>query len=405
MQNCKTPQTTSLSSEKTPAEKSPWYTDLTILCKVVDNFGDIGFVYRLARALSECDPSVRLRIIVSDLASFKAMAREIDEKAPVQDHQGWKIFDWNNDQACTEEFSKNPPHTIIECFQCNRPEWLDTLLFDRQLANENHIVRILNIDYLTAEDYAEEFHCLKSGTRSQFVKKWNFMSGFTPKTAGLTLDKDWMKSIACRKVNFELDEDSLADLEDDQTFCVTIFAYERDFAPLVRALKKLPKKVRAFVAAGKSREPFLRAWKEEGMPFAITELPFLEQSQWDSLLCAVDWNFVRGEDSLSRACLAKVPFIWHAYPQETEYQLVKVKALLDRMEGHFDAADFAPIKRLFISYNKDQEDPASQADFTAVFENAEKLTASFRAFSDSLYQIGNLADHLLSYLELNEKNR
>ena len=40
--------------------------NITILCKVVDNFGDIGFVYRLARALSEEDDSLKLRLIVSD---------------------------------------------------------------------------------------------------------------------------------------------------------------------------------------------------------------------------------------------------------------------------------------------------------------------------------------------------
>ena len=31
----------------------PEKLDITILCKVVDNFGDIGVVYRLARALSD----------------------------------------------------------------------------------------------------------------------------------------------------------------------------------------------------------------------------------------------------------------------------------------------------------------------------------------------------------------
>ncbi|MDE6349393.1 MAG: elongation factor P maturation arginine rhamnosyltransferase EarP, partial [Treponemataceae bacterium] len=41
--------------------------NITILCKVVDNFGDIGFVYRLARALTERDGQLRLRLIVSDL--------------------------------------------------------------------------------------------------------------------------------------------------------------------------------------------------------------------------------------------------------------------------------------------------------------------------------------------------
>ena len=44
--------------------------DVTILCKVVDNFGDIGVVYRLARALTDLYPDISIRIIVDNLKSF-----------------------------------------------------------------------------------------------------------------------------------------------------------------------------------------------------------------------------------------------------------------------------------------------------------------------------------------------
>ena len=36
-------------------------TDITLLCKVVDNFGDIGVVYRLARALKELSDAEECR--------------------------------------------------------------------------------------------------------------------------------------------------------------------------------------------------------------------------------------------------------------------------------------------------------------------------------------------------------
>ena len=43
--------------------------DITILCKVVDNFGDIGVVYRLARAIEDVKSkfeqvsSINMRIV------------------------------------------------------------------------------------------------------------------------------------------------------------------------------------------------------------------------------------------------------------------------------------------------------------------------------------------------------
>ncbi len=385
------------ASSPFPAAPSPYRTDLTLLCKVVDNFGDIGFVYRLARSLSECDPSLKLRLVVSDLKAFKAMASEIDDTAPIQQWENWTIFDWNASKECMEAFSKNPPYTILECFQCNRPQWLDSLLFDQKIANEKHLVKILNLDYLTAEDYAEDFHCLKSGTRSLYVKKWNFMPGFTQKTGGLTLDKKWMESASRCLPDFPLDDKSLMDLKNEKVLTASIFAYERDFTPVVQALSKLDRPVRCFVAAGKSHDPFLSAWEKAGNPFAITELPFLSQSQWDSLLCAVDYNFIRGEDSLSRACLASRPFMWHAYPQETEYQLVKVKALLERMKEYFSKDDFDLLERLWLGYNRDGGDAKSEEDYLQFFKRQKSLTPSFQAFSSSLYEIGNLAEHLLSW--------
>ena len=53
--------------------------DITILCKVVDNFGDIGVVYRLSRAISELKenrpdlPEIKVRIVVDNLTSFSLL--------------------------------------------------------------------------------------------------------------------------------------------------------------------------------------------------------------------------------------------------------------------------------------------------------------------------------------------
>ena len=152
--------------------------DITILCRVVDNYGDIGFVYRLARELSSLSSieKTQIRLIVSDLKSFNAMALPpgISTSLAVQNYNGWKVIDWN---ACAEgkcEFTEQPPKIILECFQCGRPEWLDEILFSAQTTQT---VQIVNVEYLTAEDWADDFHLLKSGTRSALVKKINFMPG------------------------------------------------------------------------------------------------------------------------------------------------------------------------------------------------------------------------------------
>ena len=39
--------------------------NITVLCSVIDNYGDIGFVYRLCRRLGEISKDIKLRICVT----------------------------------------------------------------------------------------------------------------------------------------------------------------------------------------------------------------------------------------------------------------------------------------------------------------------------------------------------
>ncbi len=360
--------------------------NITILCKVVDNFGDIGFVYRLARALTQEDTSLHLRLIVSDLASFAALAPEVDATKDEQTSYGWQIFNWNADETGRRAFRQNPPAIILECFQCGRPDWLEDILFDKA-ARPDDIVQIINIDYLTAEDYADDFHLLKSGTRSPRVKKINFMPGFTDKTGGLILDRDFVKA---RKTNSSYQTD---------VFTLVFFSYERNCMPVVKALEAFQtqtgQKVRLLLAAGKSHAPFMNAWKKAGKPFIVESLSFLPQEAWDALLCHSDFNFVRGEDSLSRACLSGIPFVWQAYIQEQDYHLVKLSALNQRLRPYLAPPLFSAYDAYTRAYNveKDQTDALLQ-----VLLAAKDMKKGFSRFADDLIAKGNLATHLLNWI-------
>lgn len=344
------------------------WSDITILCNVVDNYGDIGFVYRLARSLSQEAPQVRLRLVINGLVSFSELAPGIDNKAARQTLGDWLVLDWNNDSVCTEEFTAHPPKVILQCFQCERPQWLDDILFasDAVTSDADRTTHILNIEYLTAEGYADEFHLLKSATRSSNVKKINFMPGFTEKTAGLVLDKPFLTYLSNREEAIKALQGSvlkysLEALQNKNTFNVLVFSYYRDFQAVVKALKKYQQErqkqnpdfnIWVHIAGRYSYLDFKKAWVDEGEPFSISKMRFIPQTAWDAFMSLMDFSFIRGEDSLSRACLVGVPFIWHAYPQTEEYQLVKVDALLDRMKPFFCAEDFTALQRMWIFYNE-----------------------------------------------------
>ena len=417
-------------------------TDITLLCRVVDNYGDIGFVYRLARALCRLAPDARLRLVVSDLASFAALAPGIRKDAAVQDFCGWQVFAWDAAATCTQEFTRHPPRVILECFQCGRPDWLETLLFGPDGTSGQHvesqpsaargIVHIINVEYLTAEDWADDFHLLKGATRSPFVKKLNFMPGFTARTGGLILEAPPQQALLDSLLPAEC-RDMLGRKD---VLPVLVFAYPRDFSAVVAALSRYQQTMRrhnaqycvhVLCAAGLSVRPFTEAWHAAGCPFPVTQLPYLPQEAWDALLGRCCWLFVRGEDSFARACLSGVPFIWHAYPQDAEFQLVKAAAFLSRLEPFLQPGDYALFRRYSLLYSRRwHAEPGAEAqevldglaaagggipgtapdarreEERLLYEllcRREALAQGFRRFAASLVQNGNLAKNLLECIK------
>ena len=396
--------------------------DITILCRVVDNYGDIGFVYRLARELSSLSSieKTQIRLIVSDLKSFNAMALPpgISTSLAVQNYNGWKVIDWN---ACAEgkcEFTEQPPKIILECFQCGRPEWLDEILFSAQTTQT---VQIVNVEYLTAEDWADDFHLLKSGTRSALVKKINFMPGFTKKTGGLVLDKHFVSCVHSKTAALEClkkyaSKKTVALIEDTNLFRVIAFSYERNFENEARALSEFAKnsgrKVQVLLAPGLGNAPFKKA-AAAFKNISVYDLEYLPQLAWDALLTLADFSFIRGEDSFSRACLSGIPFVWHAYPQEEEFQLVKAAAVLKRMEPFFSAGDMSLVKNVWLSYNRkpsvkmcdeackvyNECTDAGYIPLLRILENYGGIKKSFGMFAQSLFANGNLAKNLLAFLQ------
>jgi uncharacterized repeat protein (TIGR03837 family) len=386
-----------------------FFSDITLLCKVVDNYGDIGFVYRLARALSALRPELKLRIVTDNLASFSFLAPGLAAHVPVQQYNGLTVYDWNAASVCTNAFSAEQPRTVLECFQCGYPEWLETLLFTTKCRDA---VQVINIDYLTAEQYADDFHCLASLTRSAAVRKVNFMPGFTPKTGGLVLDGPFASrtpaSYAFEHAGSTVKELLLGRM---QTFRMLVFSYERDFTSIVRTLSYFEEnhrsvnaefRLQVFAAAGRGRASFMDAWNKAGKPFAATELPFLPQADWDDLLCSMTFLFVRGEDSLSRACLTGIPFVWHAYPQDDEYQRVKVLALLGRMKPYFSPENAVLLEKYWLSYNTTLQPVLSDTCDSVLYELLEHtavLGRGFSSFASDVRGNGDFAARLLQYIE------
>lgn len=388
---------------------------ITILCKVVDNFGDVGVVYRLAKQLKKIRPYNQINLVIDNLFSFQKICNSVQTDVPFQCVEGLNVYDWNAEEFCHKAFSADDGALmpiILECFQCGRPDWMERILFEEKLQRTVHVIMI---DYLTAEKYAEDFHCLQSLTRSAKVQKVNFMPGFTEGTGGLVIDEAW------REVPLW-----------NETGPVLVFAYEGDWLELVRAVTDYTGMVssrKILLAQGRGKESFMSAVKACDADDYVEELSYLNQPEWDEMMKNCSALVIRGEESMSRACLSGIPFIWHAYPQSDEYQLVKVKALLERMKVHFNEADFEIVEKAWLGINSsntvslsgltgqyaqdsDVQIPVSSTGmtqfesrgmvpnmYTQFFSSIPRLVPGFQDFAQSLRKNGDLAANLMTYIE------
>lgn len=381
-----------------------------LLCKVVDNYGDIGVVYRLAKALSALRPGMNLRLVVDRLDVFAALCPAIRPEPPAQTIGNWTIVRWD---TAWEGFRLERPRFVIEAFACGRPDWYENLLHDpTDPAPRLHLV----LEYLSAEAYADELHLLPSLSPIPQVKKVYFMPGFSAGTGGLVFDPAFMAAKRLRDTWTPPDRENALrttglDLPpgSGNAWWLCLFSYEHDYRALVADLAawqaETGRPVLVLAAAGRSQAGFRAAWESAGGPFATVWLPFLPQETWDRVLLACDASVIRGEESLARAALGGRPFVWHAYLQDEGYQKVKVAALVETVSPCLapdDTASMRAWQALMAAFNDRTVDSAARhapdpwLDF---LRTLPALAPGFRRFAEKLEIQGDCAAKVLSLID------
>jgi uncharacterized repeat protein (TIGR03837 family) len=303
-----------------------------IFCTVVDNYGDIGVCWRLARQLAN-EYGVAVRLWVDDLSSFRRLCPEVDVSLAQQHCRGVEVRHWAVLFPDVE-----PADLVIEAFACKLPE-----SYVAAMAAQQHKPVWVNLEHLSAEDWVEGCHKLPSPHPSLPLVKYFFFPGFTSKTGGLLLERD----LLARRDAFQRDPKAVAAFweslgitapQTDETR-VSLFCYENPALPeLLRAWEQTSTPINCLVPEGRALPQVATFFGQvQAAPdnvfrrgnLEVRVLPFVEQERYDELLWACDINFVRGEDSCVRAQWAGKPFIWHIYQQHDGVHLQKLRAFMD----------------------------------------------------------------------------
>ena len=323
-----------------PRQASPSAT-WDVYCRVVDNYGDAGVCWRLARDLASRGIAVRLWI--DDARALAWMAPE--------GRTGVEVRPWPVSDDALAIVDAAPPAVVIEAFGCGLPA---PCL--RRMAHA-HLYKAaptwINLEYLSAEPYVERNHRLPSlqgsGT-ARGLTSWYFYPGFTAGTGGLLREADLLQRQATFSRETWLADHGIAPRSDERL--VSLFCYANPKLPeLLHALSAHPTLL--LTTPGHASEQVAQAIAQSGAPnnLRIQALPWLTQTDYDHLLWSCDLNFVRGEDSLVRAIWAGRPFLWQIYPQQDGAHAAKLAAFLTKASQTADPALAAAIRRAAWRWN------------------------------------------------------
>ena len=339
---------------------------IDIFCQVIDNYGDVGVAYRLAREFKRVYPNKKLRFVINQIEELNLIRKSEDIEIILY-----------------KDISKieNSADLIIESFGCEIPkEYMDKALKNAEL--------IINLEYFSAEKWVDDFHLQESFLGGN-LKKYFFIPGLSEKSGGILLDNEFLE----RKKKVEANKEYYLEkfeIKEKYDLIGSVFSYEKNFDSLIEELKKLGKKIILLILSEKTQKNFIKYF-DNGNNYdkiKFVKLPFFSYDKYEELLALCDFNLVRGEDSFVRALLLGKPFLWHIYPQDENTHIKKLESFLEKY-----CSNNKELKQTFINYNINKD------DFSYFFKNFKEIEKYNKNYANYLIKNCNLMEKLINFIE------
>lgn len=365
-----------------------------IFCTIIDNYGDIGVCWRLARQLAS-EHRLQVTLWVDDLATFARLAPALDPQQPDQRLGDLRVRHWPGEIP-----DPQPADLVIEGFGCRLPAGFLAAMKARPTPPA-----WINLEYLSAETWVEDCHGLASVHPATGLVQTFWFPGFSERTGGLLREAGLLQA----RDRFQADPLEQAGfwerigvpeaLQIERR--ASLFAYENAAVPgLLGALAEADQPWLLLVPEGRALAQ-VRAWSGQALQagdrlvrgaLTLVVLPLLDTDDYDRLLFGCRLNAVRGEDSFVRAQWAGAPLLWHIYPQEEDAHWVKLEAFVARVEeGAGMPALWAQAQR---AWNRGDPDPVL---WRALLADLPVLAGAARAWGDHLAREEDLAAKLMHF--------
>lgn len=369
-----------------------------IFCRVIDNYGDIGVCWRLARQLHD-EHGLTVTLWVDDLTIFQRLCPTLNLEEPKQYAAGVLIRHWSTGFC---NWSKEADaDLVVEAFACDLPQ--DYVLAMSQRPRKPVWI---NLEYLSAESWVEGCHTLPSPHPNLPLTKYFFFPGFSSSTGGLLRERNLFQERDAFQGDMQARRLFLASLgidQKDQARLASLFCYPTaPVAALFSTLSHGEETVLCLVPEGVAINQvshFLQqpahfgAWARQGK-LEVRVIPFLTQLDYDRLLWCCDLNFVRGEDSVVRAQWAGRPFVWQIYPQQGDAHRPKLTAFLERYAPGLSVEAASSLVSAWHAWNGEV---AADARWQKLLSCLPELRIHTLQWIQQLQNNGDLASNLLRF--------
>lgn len=359
-----------------------------IFCRVIDNFGDAGVTWRLAKRLRDLNLPVTLVIDAVDVLA--KLVHDLDPAARTAVVRGIRIVDWDFFEAEVNAGNLDLiggvwPSLVFETFGCRLPDAVEKGLCD---GRERLWV---NLDYLSAEEWVEGSHMVWGLHPTLPVKKLWYFPGFTDKTGGLLIE-DGLEE-ARRAFDAKAWRKAHGALPGRRTlffFAYPVNAIDR----LAAGLKAADEPLNMMLAPGAASDMLAKALEGDER-FNVVRLPFVPQEEFDDILRAADAVIIRGEDSFVRAQLAGTPLLWATYPTDDKAHEIKLDAWLGRFEAVWPEEDAEARKAFDAAARHWVDGTLEPEEFKAWLDALPAQKHAAEVWRDSLLKRGDLARRIL----------
>lgn len=320
---------------------------VNLICECLDNFGDAGISWRLAKLLNqEWQAGVRLYIDQPELVKLwseqdHARLTAGDLTPEVLDFAALETNPGKPADLVVAMLGSSVPTRLRQTLASGRPPWI-------------------RYEYLTAETWINDVHGLASLKPADGAREWFYYPGFSRTSGGLLREQDLIERLSTfaasdpantSRRNQWLDANGLSSPARHWRVC--LFGYpDQATADFLAALKALEQPLTVIMsqslADGLSITP-ARWSTDSGKQLLIHR--WLDQPGFDLLLSSCELNIVRGEDSWLRAQWAGKPMLWQPYRQADGAHLSKLHAYLERLLDGADPAIHQAVSQLMLSVN------------------------------------------------------